>query len=475
MATVKGDVHDIGKNIVSVVLGCNNYEIIDLGVMVPVDRIIETARKEKVDIVGLSGLITPSLAEMTHVAREMERAGLDVPLLIGGATTSRVHTAVKIAPFYEPGVFHVKDASRAVAVIGALINPDTRRTTTDRVRQDYRKVRADRDAAAVKKELMPLAEARANALELDWSGYEPPQPARPGVHVLEDFDLDLLRPFIDWTPFFHTWRLPGSHPGILDDARAGAEARRLMKDAEAILDELVSGRELRASGVLGLFPAERDGDDLVLFSDEGRKKELRRVPFLRQQRRSAGKRPNYSLVDFVAPGGNGPRDWVGAFVVTAGLGAERAAARREAADDDYRSIMVKALADRLAEAFAEYLHLLVRRKYWGYAPDEDLDNEDLIREKYRGIRPAPGYPACPDHLAKRFIFELLDAEAKTGVVLTENCAMEPAASVAGWYFSHPESKYFGMGRLRGDQVADYAARAGISEEEAAAWLAANLD
>ena len=475
MATVKGDVHDIGKNIVGVVLGCNNYEIIDLGVMVPVAKIIEVAKKENVDMVGLSGLITPSLSEMTHVAQEMDRAGLKVPLLIGGATTSRVHTAVKIAPFYEPGVFYVPDASKAVGVIGALINPETREATAEKVRQDYEKVRVERDAAARKKKLMPLAEARANALKLDWLEYEPPRPERPGVHVLQDFDLEELRPYIDWTPFFHTWRLPGRYPRIFDDPEAGTEARRLMKDAETILDELIAGGELKASAVLGLFPAERDGDDLVLFRDEERTDELRRVPFLRQQRRSAGGRPNHSLVDFIAPRGSGLNDWVGGFVVTAGLGAGEAAARREADDDDYRSIMVKALADRLAEAFAEYLHLKVRREYWGYAPDEVMANEELIEEKYRGIRPAPGYPACPDHLAKKFLFELLDAQENTGVTLTESCAMDPAASVAGWYFSHPQSRYFGMGRIDHDQVKDYAARVGISEDEAAGWLAANLD
>ncbi|MEN8007401.1 MAG: methionine synthase [Candidatus Krumholzibacteriota bacterium] len=475
LATVKGDVHDIGKNIVGVVLGCNNYEVIDLGVMVPVGRIIETAKKEKVDLVGLSGLITPSLTEMTHVAQEMDRAGLDIPLLIGGATTSRVHTAVKIAPFYEPGVFHVPDASKAVGVIGALLNPETREAAAARVREDYETVRREREAAAGKKKLLPLAEARANAPQLDWSGYEPPQPVQPGVHVLPDFDLRELLPYIDWTPFFRTWRLPGRYPQILDDPETGTEARRLMADARAVLDELISGGELKASAVLGLFAAERDGDDLVLFDDDARSGELRRVPFLRQQRRSAAGRPNRSLADFIAPGEAGLRDWVGGFVVTAGLGAREASDKRKAADDDYRSIMVKALADRLAEAFAEYLHLQVRREYWGYAPDEGLANEELIEEKYQGIRPAPGYPACPDHLVKQFLFELLDAEAKTGVSLTENCAMEPAASVAGWYFSHPEAKYFGMGRLGRDQVADYAARAGISEDEAAGWLAANLD
>jgi 5-methyltetrahydrofolate--homocysteine methyltransferase len=475
LATVKGDVHDIGKNIVGVVLGCNNYEIIDLGVMVPVNKIIDTARAENVDMVGLSGLITPSLAEMTHVAQEMDRAGLKVPLLIGGATTSRVHTAVKIAPHYEPGVFHVPDASKAVGVIGALINPDTREEAARRVREEYEQVRRQRAAADRKRQLLPLAEARANAPAIDWTGYQPPRPARPGVHVLADFDLRLLLPYIDWTPFLHTWRLPGRYPQILDDPEAGSEARRLMKDAETILDELINGGELKAAGVCGLFAAERDGDDLILFTDETRSQQLSRVPFLRQQRRSAGSRPNCCLADYVAAAGSGLEDWVGAFVVTTGLGAREAAARREADDDDYRSIMVKALADRLAEAFAEYLHEQVRTSYWGYAPEENLDNEALIREEYRGIRPAPGYPACPDHLAKMFIFKLLDAEKNTGAVLTENCAMEPAATVAGWYFSHPEARYFGLGKIDLDQVADYGARAGISEEESAAWLAPNLD
>ncbi len=475
MATVKGDVHDIGKNIVGVVLGCNNYEIIDLGVMVPVNKIIETAQQENVDMVGLSGLITPSLAEMTHVAKEMDRAGMKVPLLIGGATTSRVHTAVKIAPFYEPGVFYVPDASKAVGVIGSLINPETRDEVVLRYRDDYEKVRLQRDATGRKKKLLPLAEARANAPQIDWSGYEPPQPVRPGVHVLKGFDLQKLRPYIDWTPFFHTWRLPGRYPQILEDGKAGSEARRLMKDAATILDELIGGGELQAAAVLGLFPAARDGDDLVLYTDASRAAELRRVPFLRQQRRSAGGKPNHCLVDFIAPVGSGLDDWVGGFVVTAGLGASEAAARREADDDDYRSIMVKALADRLAEAFAEYLHEQVRQEYWAYAPTEDLDAEALIAEEYQGIRPAPGYPACPDHLAKKFIFELLDAEDNTGASLTESCAMDPAASVAGWYFSHPESRYFGLGRVDQDQVVDYAARAGISEDEAAGWLAPNLD
>jgi 5-methyltetrahydrofolate--homocysteine methyltransferase len=474
MATVKGDVHDIGKNIVGVVLGCNNYDIIDLGVMVPVNRIIETAKAENVDLIGLSGLITPSLAEMTHVAQEMDRVGMKVPLLIGGATTSRVHTAVKIAPFYEPGVFYVPDASKAVGVVGALINPETRDEAVRKVSEDYAKVRRDREAASDKKPLLTLTEARAKAPTLDWTGYTPARPTKPGLHPLDAVDLNRLRDYIDWTQFFHTWRLPGRYPQLLDDPKVGAEARRVFADAEAVLAELISGGELEARAVFGLFPAARAGDDLIFYTDETRTAERMRVPFLRQQRRSAGGRPNRSLVDFVAAEGSGVDDWVGGFVVTAGLGANAAAARREADDDDYRSIMVKALADRLAEAFAEFLHARVRREDWGYAPDEDLDNEALIREEYRGIRPAPGYPACPDHVSKRFLFELLDATGHTGARLTESCAIDPAASVAGWYFGHPQAKYFGLGRIGQDQVVDYAARAGISEEEAAGWLAPNL-
>ncbi len=474
MATVKGDVHDIGKNIVSVVLGCNNYEIIDLGVMVPVDRIIETAVKEQVDIIGLSGLITPSLSEMTHVAQEMQRAGLDIPLLIGGATTSRVHTAVKIAPFYEPGVLYVPDASQAVGVVGALINKETRAATVDRIRADYEQVRRDRAAADTARKLMPLAEARANAPQVSWQGYTPPVPARQGVQMVADMDLGQLRRYIDWTPFLRTWRLPGRYPQVLQDPEVGSEARRLLDDANVMLDELISGKELQAAAVYGLFPAARSGDDLVLFADESRTSELRRVPFLRQQRRSAGGRPNHSLVDYVADLETGVPDYAGAFVVTAGLGAKAAADTRAAADDDYRSIMVKAVADRLTEAFAEYLHLKVRREDWGYAPEESLDNEALISEDYRGIRPAPGYPACPDHLAKRSIFTLLDATANIGVQLTGSCAMDPAATVAGWYFSHPEARYFGLGRIGRDQVADYARRVGLTEDETARWLDANL-
>ncbi len=475
MATVKGDVHDIGKNIVSVVLGCNNYEVIDLGVMVPTEKIVDTARREEVDVVGLSGLITPSLSEMVHVAQEMQRAGLEVPLLIGGATTSRVHTAVKIAPFYEPGVFHVQDASRAVSFIGQLLSAGTSAETKARLKAEYEQVRRQRDAAEQQKKLLPLDEARGNALQLDWQGFTASPPATPGVTVYESLDLGLLRRYIDWTPFLHTWRLPGRYPDIFEDPEVGAEARRVMDDAAAMLDELTAAGSLRARAVAGLFPAAADGDDLVLFTDATRAEVLRRVPFLRQQRRSQAGRPNQCLTDYVAPLKAGLPDWVGAFVVTAGLGAEELASAHERAGDDYRAIMVKAVADRLAEAAAEYLHQEVRRRLWGYAPEETLDNEALIREEYRGIRPAPGYPACPDHYAKRAIFELLDAVHSTGASLTENCAMDPAASVAGWYFAHPEARYFGLGKIGRDQSDDYARRTGLTKEEAARWLAANLD
>jgi len=474
MATVKGDVHDIGKNIVAVVLGCNNYEVIDLGVMVPADKIIAAAKEHAVDAIGLSGLITPSLSEMVHVAEEMTRAGLEVPLLIGGATTSRVHTAVKIDPFYEPGVLHVPDASQAVGVVGRLLKPETGARVRVEIRDEYEEVRRQRLAAVQEKQLLGLDEARKNGLRLDWSNYESPAPVSSGLHVLPDFDLNRLRPYIDWTPFFRTWRLPGRYPNILDDAETGVEARRLLADAEELLAELIGGAELRGAGVAGLFPAASDGDDLIIYEDESRTGVLRRVPFLRQQRRSSAGRPNLSLTDFIAPTDSGIADWVGGFVVTAGLGASVAAEIRQSADDDYRSILVKALADRLAEAFAEYLHQQVRRELWGYASEEALDNDALIAEEYQGIRPAPGYPACPDHYAKRALFDLLDAPANCGVTLTESCAMDPAASVSGWYIAHPESRYFGMGRLGQDQVEDYARRTGLTVTEAAHWLAANL-
>jgi 5-methyltetrahydrofolate--homocysteine methyltransferase len=475
LATVKGDVHDIGKNIVGVVLGCNNYEVIDLGVMVPVGKIIDTAKAEQVDIVGLSGLITPSLSEMVHVAGEMQRAGLTVPLLIGGATTSRVHTAVKIAPFYEPGVFYVQDASRAASFIGSLLSEGTGQDTRERIRAEYEEVRRQRTEASREKKLLPLAEARRAGLKLDWTSFQAPQPAKPGITVEEDLDLATLRDFIDWTPFLHTWRLPGRYPDILQDPEVGPEARRLMSDAETMLTEIIAAGSLQARAVVGLFPAAAETDDLIFFADESRNQVQARVPFLRQQRRSQAGRPNLCLTDYVAPIESGVADWAGAFVVTAGLGAAKLAARYETEGDDYRAIMVKALADRLAEAGAEYLHRKVRREYWGYAADEELDNKQLIAEDYRGIRPAPGYPACPDHVSKQALFRLLDATASTGATLTENCAMEPAATVAGWYLAHPEARYFGLGKIARDQSDDYANRAGLSAEEAARWLASLLD
>ena len=475
LATVKGDVRDIGKNIVGVVLGCNNYEIIDLGVMVPADRIIQVARERQVDIIGLSGLITPSLNEMVHVAKEMAREGLSVPLLIGGATTSRVHTAVKIDPHYPPGVVHVPDASRAVGVVGGLVAERTRAGALAGVRAEYEKVRRDRGEQAEGRELLGLAAARANALRLDWSAWRPETPRLTGVHVVEVPDPAVLLPYVDWTPFFQAWRLPGKYPRVLDDARLGAEARRLFGDARELLDGVLADGSLRARGAWALLPAAADGDDLVFFADESRTAERARVPFLRQQRRSAAGRPNACLVDYVAPRDSGVPDWAGAFVVTAGLGAAELVRRYEQDGDDYRAILLKSVADRLAEAFAEWLHLRLRREWWGYAADEALDNEGLIAEGYRGIRPAPGYPACPDHVAKRALFALVDAGTATGCELTGSCAIDPAASVAGWWFGHPEARYFGVGRLGADQVADYAARAGLTVDEATAWLAANLD
>ncbi len=474
LATVKGDVHDIGKNIVGVVLGCNNYEVIDLGVMVPAETIVQVALDKQVDFIGLSGLITPSLEEMVHVARRLAAAGLDVPLLVGGATTSRVHTAVKIAPRYEPGVFHVHDASRVAGVVSELSRPEDRRRLTATMSREYERLRRERLERGPGRDLLPLAAARGRALNLDWTEWTPVRPRFPGCHVHRDQDLAELVRFIDWTPFFHAWRLKGAYPGLLDDPHVGAEARRLLDDARELLDLLRDTGGLRAAAVTGLFPAASDGDDLVIYTDETRREVGLRVPFLRQQRRGAAEGPNLCLTDFVAPAGSGVADWIGAFVVTAGLGAADAARAWQEKGDDYRAILVKALADRLAEALAEKLHREVRRRYWGYDPDEELSAEDLIREKYKGIRPAPGYPACPDHLGKRFLFELLEAEAATGVTLTSSCAMEPAASVAGWYFAHPRARYFGVGKIGSDQVASYARRAGISEAEARRWLAANL-
>jgi 5-methyltetrahydrofolate--homocysteine methyltransferase len=473
LATVKGDVHDIGKNIVGVVLQCNGYEVIDLGVMVPAEKILEVARHEGVDVIGLSGLITPSLDQMVHVAKELQRLGFEKPLLIGGATTSKAHTAVKIEHCYEGATVHVLDASRAVGVVGALLDRDRRDAFVADVRAEYEGVRQKRADRRERTELLTIEEARRRAPKLDWKGYAPPEPVSPGIHVFDDVPLAELRPYIDWTPFFQAWELHGKHPAILDDEVVGTEARKLLADAEGMLDELEASGLLEARAVVGLFPAASVGDDLEIYTDESRRHVRTVVHGLRQQF-AKGDRENLCLSDFVAPAGSGRHDWLGAFAVTAGHGAAELVARLEAEHDDYRAILVKSLADRLAEALAERMHERVRRELWGYAADEALANDALIEEAYRGIRPAPGYPACPDHTEKRTLFELLDVHAAVGIELTESCAMLPAAAVSGWYFAHPEARYFGVGRLGRDQVADYARRKGWSLTEAERWLAPSL-
>ncbi len=474
LATVKGDVHDIGKNIVGVVLQCNNFEVIDLGVMVPAQKILEAARRERVDIIGLSGLITPSLDEMADVAAEMQRQDFTTPLLIGGATTSRVHTAVKIAPRYEGPAIYVKDASRAVGVAQNLVSPTQREPYCQRITDEYEAVRDRHRNRQRRDKLLPLAAARANAPPIEWTGYRPPVPQEPGIHVLDDVPLASLRPFIDWTPFFKTWELAGSYPKILQDAVVGEQARSLFADAERMLDRLIEERWLTARALYGFWPANAEGDDIVLYRDEARDAVQATLHHLRQQKQKPAGRPNHCLADFVAPRATGLVDHVGAFVVTAGIGLDAWVARFEADHDDYQSIMVKALADRLAEALAEWLHRQVRRQAWGYAADEQLDNEALIAESYRGIRPAPGYPACPEHTEKATLWSLLDAERRIGVSLTDSYAMLPAASVSGWYFSHPQARYFGVGAIGRDQVADYARRKGMTLAEAERWLAPQL-
>jgi 5-methyltetrahydrofolate--homocysteine methyltransferase len=477
MATVKGDVHDIGKNIVGVVLQCNNYEVIDLGVMVPAAKILETARSEGADIIGLSGLITPSLDEMCHVAAEMERQEFDLPLLIGGATTSRVHTAVKISPNYRRGqAVYVTDASRAVGVVSSLISPDARGRIIADVRADYAKIAAAHARSQEDRHRLSLIDARRNALKLDWGGSDrPSRPSFLGTRAFLDYPLHELVDFIDWTPFFSTWELVGRFPAILDDEKFGAAARALYDDARAMLEDIVANQRFRAAAVVGFWPANSDGDDVVLFADETRKSQSAVLHTLRQQLPRREGRPNVALSDFVAPRQSGVPDYVGAFAVTAGLGEDEAAERHKRANDDYSAIMVKALADRLAEALAERLHQRVRQDLWGYAPDEALAPADLIAEKYRGIRPAPGYPAQPDHTEKATLFGLLGAESRIGMRLTESFAMWPGASVCGLYFSHPESHYFGVGKIDRDQVGDYARRKSWSVAEAEKWLAPILN
>jgi 5-methyltetrahydrofolate--homocysteine methyltransferase len=474
LATVKGDVHDIGKNIVGVVLGCNNYDVVDLGVMVPAERILAEARAQAVDVIGLSGLITPSLDEMVQVAELLQREGCELPLLIGGATTSQVHTAVKIDPHYEHGVIHVTDASRAAPVVAAVADPELRSQTVATVRAKCAELRDKRGERRQARALLTLEEARAQRWNVGWQDHAPPVPRALGLHVLRDYPLGELREVIDWTPFFHTWRLKGRYPEILTAPQVGEEAQRLFADAAAMLDHIASEGLLVAHGVVGLFAAEAVGDDIALFADGDRREPVAVSRHLRQQRARGADGACRCLADLVAPRGSGKADHVGAFVVTAGGGCAELAARFERDGDAYNAILVKALADRLAEAFAERLHARVRREFWGYAPDESLDNAALIREEYDGIRPAPGYPACPDHSEKRLLFRLLDAEENAGVRLTENCAMDPAAAVCGWYFSHPASRYFGLGKIGRDQVADYAGRKEMTVAEVERWLAPNL-
>ncbi|SMC60317.1 methionine synthase [Rhizobium sp. RU36D] len=471
LATVKGDVHDIGKNIVGVVLACNNYEIIDLGVMVPATKIFETAIKEKVDIIGLSGLITPSLDEMVHVASEMERQGFEVPLLIGGATTSRVHTAVKISPRYEKGqAVYVTDASRAVGVVSALLSPDTRESYAAGIRAEYAKVAEAHARAEREKQRLPLARARENAEKVDWSSYKPKKPSFTGTKVFEDYDLAELAKYIDWTPFFQTWELKGRYSAILEDETQGAAARALFADAQTMLAKIIDEKWFRPRAVIGFWPANSIGDDIRLFTGEDRGEALATFFTLRQQLSKRDGRPNVALSDFVAPVDSGVEDYVGGFVVTAGFEEIAIAERFERANDDYSSILVKALADRFAEAFAEHMHERVRREFWGYASDETLAPEELIGESYAGIRPAPGYPAQPDHTEKVTLFSLLDAEAATGVKLTESMAMWPGSSVSGIYIGHPDSYYFGVAKVERDQVEDYAARKRMAVEEIERWL-----
>jgi 5-methyltetrahydrofolate--homocysteine methyltransferase len=473
-ATVKGDVHDIGKNIVGVVLGCNDYEIVDLGIMVPAARILETARTIGADAIGLSGLITPSLEEMTYVASEMEREGFTIPLLIGGATTSKVHTAVKIEPHYSGPVVHVLDASRSVAVAGALLDHERGPAYAEGIRAEYEQVRVDRGARREREERLTLPEARANRLAIDWTEISPPRPGFLGVRTFDELPLAELIERIDWTPFFTTWELKGHFPEILADPVVGAAAQALYADARALLARIEAERLLTARAVLGFWPAASTGDDIELYTDESRTSVAAVVRTLRQQMAKPPGRPNLALSDFTAPSESGVPDYVGAFAVTAGPGLDPLVAAFEAANDDYSAILAKALADRLAEAAAERMHELTRRALWGYAPDEHLSNEELIRGTYQGIRPAPGYPACPDHTEKGTLFDLLEVERRIGISLTESYAMLPGASVCGLYFWHPAAHYFGLGRIGHDQLADWAARRGFPIDVAARWLAPNL-
>ncbi len=476
LATVKGDVHDIGKNIVGVVLQCNNYDVVDLGVMVPAEKILATARDEAVDIIGVSGLITPSLDEMVALAREMKRQEFDLPLLIGGATTSRLHTAVKVAPGYDKAVIHVPDASKAVGVMSNLLSKTARDDYVAQIRDEYAAAREKHAGSGRSSKRQTIEGARANQAPIDWSDFAAPVPSFLGTRVFEVYDLEELRARIDWTPFFRTWELAGKYPDILDDDVVGESARELFDDANEMLDRMIAEAWLTPKAVVGFWPANAVGDDIKLYANADRSEEISVVHTLRQQMmRGNNARPNFALADFVCPADAGAPDYVGGFVVTAGAEIDGIANRFERDNDDYNSILAKALTDRLAEAFAERMHQRVRTELWGYAPDEALSNEELISEDYRGIRPAPGYPACPDHTEKRTLFDLLDAEAATGVELTESFAMWPPSSVSGFYFAHPEARYFGVGKIERDQVEDYAARKGMDVEMMERWLLPNLN
>jgi len=475
MATVKGDVHDIGKNIVGVVLACNNYEIIDLGVMVPLEKIIATAIEQEVDIIGLSGLITPSLDEMIYVAQEIKRRDLKIPLMIGGATTSKAHTAVKIAPELTTTVIHVNDASRAVTVAGSLLNKENSQGYKDSIRNEYDLFRSKFMDRQETKQHIDLKTARERKLKLDWDSYQPKVPNQLGIQVIENQNLEELVPFIDWSPFFRSWDLHGHYPAILDDAVVGEQATELFADAQVILSEILENKSLTAKAVFGIFPANSIADDdIEVYENETRSEAQVTFLTLRQQLKKRAGKNNIALADFIAPKNSGVKDYVGSFCVSTGFGTPELAKAYEDDNDDYNAIMVKALADRFAEAFAEYLHKEVRRKSWGYASDEVLDNEALIKEAYKGIRPAPGYPACPDHLEKNTIWNLLQVEENIGVTLTESLAMWPAASVSGYYFAHPEAQYFGVGKITQDQVASYSKRKNIDLKEAEKWLRPNI-
>ena len=478
MATVKGDVHDIGKNIVSVVLGCNNYEIIDLGVMVPPEKIIETAIREKVDIIGLSGLITPSLDEMVYVSKALEKQNVEIPLIIGGATTSRAHSAVKIAPHYNNTVVHINDASRAVTVVGDLLKKDSK-IYKNQIREEYDAFREQFLKRTRKKEYLTISDARKNKFKIDWNTSEIVKPKQLGIQIMDDFDITKLEEFIDWSPFFRSWDLHGKYPDILTDTVVGEQATELFADAQVLLKRIFDEKLLKAKAIFGLFEANTVNDDDIEISSASssaveNKEEIYKFLTLRQQSKKSEGKPNIALSDFIAPKASGKQDYMGCFCVSTGFGTAELAAKFEAEHDDYNSIMIKALADRLAEAFAEYLHKEVRTKHWNYTNDENLSNDDLIKENYKGIRPAPGYPACPDHLEKTIIWKLLNVEENIGVKLTESLAMWPAASVSGYYLGNPEAKYFGLGKIKEDQIEDYSKRRNISNEEATKWLSPNI-